>query len=203
MSTSLLESINSTHVEKMERTEIVARLLSRDGNRCQFPGETHILDFSASSGPTEVTVDHWMPQHYGKTEGWTYEQIWDLDNLKLMCKKHNAKKGDRIPNTDGTLPEKIVRKFRYRRDKRAGRADFCVSCENGHNLAFDEVCGDCGSDAQRFPRWAKVRYQDCDHEIFWCWSCSIGVTPRPSSIGTAMRQADSDELGEWFVEEDK
>lgn len=188
-------------IVKLTRQEMIDALRARDGVKCQFPDCGSNLDFSVTDGPLEVTIDHWIPQHFGKAEGWTWEEIWDLSNLKLMHKKCNAKKGDRVPNEDGTLPEKIVRKFRYRRDKRAGRAELCSSCDNGHNLAPDEVCGDCGADAQRFPRWAKVRYQDCDHELMWCWSCSIGVTPRPASLGTAMRQGDSDELGEWPVEE--
>jgi hypothetical protein len=160
------------------------------------------MDFSVKDGPLEVTIDHWLPQYWCKQEGWTPKEIWALSNLKLMHKKCNAKKGDRVPNEDGTLPEKVTRKFRYRRDKRAGRPELCDQCDNGHNLAVDEVCASCGSDAQRFPRWAKVHLKDCDHEIMWCIWCSIGDIPRTSSIGTAMRQADSDELGEWFTDTD-
>lgn len=179
-------------VIKLARAEILAALVERDGTTCQFPGENHELDFTAESGPAEVTIDHWMPQYWCKNNHWTYEEIWDLSNLKLMCKKHNAKKGDRIPNDDGSLPERAVRKFRYRRDKRAERPEFCTSCDNGHNLAMDEVCGSCGSDAQRFPRWAKVRVQDCDHEAFWCWACSIGVIERTPAMTAAMRHGMSD-----------
>lgn len=185
-------------VDKIGRAELYEALIKRDGMLCQHPDCGNTLDFSVSEGSLEVTIDHWIPQHFGKANGWTWEEIWDLSNLKLMHKKCNAKKGDLIPNEDGTLPEKKARTFRYRRQKRAGRPDLCLSCDNGHNLAVDEVCADCGSDAQRFPRWAKVKYNECDHELMWCWSCSIGVTPRPSSIGTAMRQADADELGELF-----
>lgn len=185
-------------VEKLTRQEIVDTLRARDGNVCYFPDCNEKLDFSITEGPKEVTIDHWMPQHYGKSNGWSAEQIWDLNNLFLMHKKCNAKKGDRIPNDDGTLPDRVVRKFRYRRDKRADRAEVCVSCDNGHNLSPDEVCGACGMDAQRFPRWAKVKTQDCDHELFWCIWCSIGVIERPSSVAIAMRHADSDELGEMF-----
>lgn len=184
--------------DKLTRIEMLDALRVRDGAECQYPGCTEILDFSVKDGPKEATIDHWIPQHFAKTEGWTYEEIWDLSNLKLMHKKCNAKKGDRIPNEDGTLPEKVTRKFRYRRDKRAGRPDLCTECDNGHNLFVGEICASCGCDAQRFPRWAKVRLPDCDHEISWCWACSIGVIERPSAIGTAMRQADSDELGEFI-----
>lgn len=187
-----------TTVEKLSREQIVTSLVARDGTACQYPGCSQPLDFSATEGPTEVTVDHWIPQHFGKAEGWAWEEIWDIDNLKLMHKKCNAKKGDRVPNEDGTLPERAVRKFRYRREKRAGRPDLCLECDNGHDLLVGEICGSCGCDAQRFPRSAKVRYDECDHEILWCWVCSITPDMRPASYGIAMRQADSDELGEYF-----
>jgi 5-methylcytosine-specific restriction endonuclease McrA len=143
-----------------------------------------------------------MPQVYGKENGWTREQIWDLSNLKLMHRKCNAKKGDLIPNEDGTLPEKVTKTFRYRRDKRASRPELCMECDNGHNLLAGEFCASCGCDAQRYPRSAKVRYDECDHELLWCWVCSITPDMRPASIGSAMRQADSTEFGEHLVEDE-
>lgn len=185
-------------VEKIGRAELLAALRERDGDKCQHPDCGSMLDFSILDGPLEVTIDHWIPQWYGRENDWTYEEIWDLSNLKLMHKKCNAKKGDLLPNEDGTLPEKAVRKFRYRRDKRATRAGFCEVCQNGHNLAADEICASCGGNAQAYPRWAKVKVPDCDHELLWCWACSIGVIERTSTIGIAMRQSDSDELGEMF-----
>lgn len=184
----------------LERLEIIRALVARDGTMCQFPGEEHELDFAAE-GRAEVTIDHWVPQWYGKSEGWTPDEIWDTSNLKLMCKKHNAKKGDRIPNEDGSLPEKPMSTFRYRRQKRAGRPELCLECENGHNLLIGEYCANCGCNAQRFPRWAKVNANDCSHDITWCWACSIGIVERESSVATAMRQADSTELGEMFLDE--
>lgn len=190
-----------TVTQKLTRQEMIDALRARDGYKCAYPECGGKLDFSITDGPQEVTIDHWMPQHYGKAEGWTWEEIWDINNLRLMHKKCNAKKGDRIPFEDGTLPERNVRKFRYRRDKRAGRAELCMACDNGHDLMVGEICASCGCDAQRFPRSAKVKFADCDHEVMWCWVCSITPDMRPSSVGTAMRQADSDELGEWFSEE--
>lgn len=187
---------------KLTRQEMLDALQQRDGDTCQFPDCAGELDFSIdytsldSDDPRrklEPTIDHWIPQHFGKSEGWSYEEIWDLSNLKLMHKKCNAKKGDRIPNEDGTLPERIVRKFRYRRDKRAGRAEACVACDNGHNLFAGEICASCGCDAQRFPRSAKVRFNECDHEILWCWSCSITPEMRQPAHVSAMRQAEAGE----------
>ncbi len=209
----------------VQRAELVAALRARDGNKCRYPGCIEELDFNVTSGRLEVTIDHWIPQWYGKDNGWTRDEIWDLSNLRLMHKKCNAKKGDLIPfvlcpscgystasgtkicpadgcetslpQGDGILPPRPASKFRYRRDKRADRLDGpCDVCDNGHALEIDEICAQCGMDAQRFPRWAKMKYKECDHELFWCIWCSIGDIPRPSSIGIAMRQADSTELGE-------
>jgi hypothetical protein len=181
-------------ISKPTRTEIVSILRERDGDVCQYPGHAHPLDFEVNDeSPAQVTIDHHIPQHFGKANGWTYEEIWDLSNLKLMCKKHNAQKGDRVPNPDGTLPERTVRKFRYRRDKRAGRPELCMECDNGHDLFSGEICRSCGCDAQRFPRNAKVRFDDCDHDIMWCWVCSITPDMRtPAMVDVLSDEEDED-----------
>lgn len=188
-----------------DREAIVAALRKRDGTKCQYPGEEHELDFTIIEGPRLVTIDHWVPQsHAYDTLRWTREQVWDLSNLKLMCRKHNASKGDRVPFKDGTLPAKKERTFRYRRQKRAERPEICTACNAGRDLGPDEMCASCNSGPmpERFPRWRKIESDQCDHELFWCAWCSIGVIPRVStSIGIAMRQADSDELGEYFEQE--
>lgn len=186
--------------ERMSRQEMIDALVARDGLKCQFPDCGKKMDLSVVDGPFEVTIDHWMPQVFGRENGWSFEEIWDLSNLKLMHKQCNAKKGDRVPNEDGTLPERAVRKFRYRRDKRAGRAELCVACDNGHNLFAGEVCASCGCDAQRFPRSAKVRYDECDHEILWCWVCSITPEMRPAAGIAAIRQAQSGEADGLYGE---
>lgn len=191
------ETEESRSHTKVPRSEQVAALVERDGVMCQFPDCDLELNFELTGdNDMSTTIDHWMPQWYGKSEGWTYDQIWDLSNLKLMHKKCNARKGERIPNDDGTLPKRKTRTFRYKRDKRAGRPEECSDCQNGHALEHNEVCGSCGTFGKFFNRDAKVKYSDCDHEILWCWICSITPDMRPSSIGIAMRQADTDELGE-------
>lgn len=192
-----MSDVQEQEYVKVPRADLVIQLRARDGDRCQHPDCGGRLDSSIMDGPLEETIDHWYPQYAGRADGWTMADIWSLDNLKLMHKKCNAKKGDLIPNEDGTLPAKPQSSFRFRRQKRAGRPEACEQCDNGHNLGPDEMCANCGCNAQRFPRWAKVRTQDCDHELLWCIWCSIGVIERPSSLGIAMRQADSDELGEW------
>lgn len=161
-------------ITKPNRTHLVERLRARDGDLCQFPGEQHPLDFNGT-GPAEVTIDHWFPQCFGKQNGWLMDEIWDLSNLRLLCKKHNAKKGDRVPNEDGTLPPKPARTFRYRRQKRAQRADVCTACNAGRNLGEDEWCNACGSGPQpaRYPKWRQMRPKDCDHDLFFCVGCTI------------------------------
>lgn len=185
--------MTTTISEKLTRQEYLSALRARDGDTCLHPDCGRELDFSITDGSMEVTIDHWIPQHFGKANGWTLDEIWSVDNLKLMHKKCNAKKGDLIPNDDGTLPEKIVRKFRYRRDKRAGRPELCLECNNGHDLFVGEFCASCGCDAQRFPRSAKVRYNECDHDITWCWACSITPDMRPRAGISAIRQAEAGE----------
>jgi hypothetical protein len=161
---------------------------------CQHPDCSQELDFEIIDGPLEVTIDHWMPQWWGKEQGWSPEKIWAVKNLKLMHKKCNAKKGDLIPNPDGTLPKKVVSNFKFRRQKRAGRPELCTECNNGHNLFAGEICANCGCNAQRFPLAAKVRFSECDHELMWCWLCSITPEMRPASVDIAVRQGES---GEW------
>lgn len=196
MTTEILveDSIDSTRYRKVPRAELVAALRERDGTKCMFPGCGNELDFSIDEGPREVTLDHWIPQWYGKEHGWTMDQIWSVDNLKLMEKKCNAKKGERVPNEDGSLPARVESTFRFRRQKRAGRPELCVECDNGHNLFVGEICANCGCNAQRFPKSAKVTFGDCDHEILWCWVCSITPNMRPAAVDTAVLQGES---GEW------
>jgi len=169
------ERMEATRHHRPTRAELVLALIERDGDECAYCER----DFSQR----ERTLDHVFPQSRAYAEGWTYEQVWDLSNLVLACKPCNARKGDQLLNEDGTIPVKTKRTFRYRRDKRATRpSEPCVMCDNGHNLFIGEICAQCGCDAQRFPRSAKVRADQCDHALTWCWSCSIGLTPRSGSL---------------------
>lgn len=160
--------------EKLSRAEIIAVLIERDGDECRYCHR----DFSQR----ERTIDHVYPQARAREDGWTFEQIWDLSNLALACKPCNAKKGDQLLDENGQIPSRRERTFRYRRDKRAQRTDACTACDNGHNLFINEVCSACGCDAQRFPRSAKVKANECDHAITWCWACCIGVIERTGAI---------------------
>ncbi len=166
------ERLEAERRSRPTRAELVLALIERDGDECRYCRR----DFRQR----ERTIDHVYPQSRGFADGWTYEQVWDLSNLALACKPCNAKKGDQLLDENGEIPKRKERTFRYRRDKRAMRAEVCTACNVGRDLGPDEVCASCGSGPQpeRFPRWAKMPSKDCDHEAFWCWACSIGVIPR-------------------------
>ena len=170
-------------IEKLPRDTIIELLVERDGATCQYPDCGRELDFKVVEGPVETTIDHWLPKSYGLSMDWTWDQIWDMDNLRLMHKKCNAKKGDLIPNADGTIPDRPTKTFRSRRQKRVGRPDICTACSAGRDLARNEMCAVCqhGAAPLRFPRWAKVSSAECDHQMFWCWACSIGIVDRASA----------------------
>lgn len=175
--------------DRPTRAELVLALIDRDGDECHYCER----DFRQR----ERTIDHVYPQSRAYADGWTYQQVWDLSNLVLACKPCNAKKGDQLLNEDGTIPARKTRTFRYRRDKRAERAEICTSCSAGRDLGPDEVCSSCGSGPmpERFPRWAKMSATDCDHEAFWCWSCSIGITPRVGATEMLVMSHESGEYG--------
>lgn len=172
-------------VEKLDRTTILELLTERDGSACQYPGCGNELDFSITddNDPFFVTIDHWMPKSYLRKLGMTWAEIWDIDNLRLMEKKCNAKKGDRVPNSDGSIPERARNTFRYRRQKRAERPEICTACNAGRNLLEGQICASCNSGPMplRAPRWKKRNIRDCDHAILWCPGCAAGWIPRASA----------------------
>jgi hypothetical protein len=166
-----------TKPAELTRRDIHKQLVERDGTLCQYPGEAHELDFDAETGPGEVTIDHWIPQYWCLENGWTPLEIWALSNLKLMCKRHNAYKGDRIPNEDGTLPphpKDNLTLFQRRADK-TGRVDVCDTCESGRLLFAGEVCDICGSGPQptTFPKYLQRSPKECDHRFYHCWWCTV------------------------------
>ena len=162
------------------RSELVDALVTRDGLICQHPDCGRSLSLAEPEGPLQVTVDHTEPQVWCRDNGWTDEQIWALDNLTLMHKKCNADKGSRRYIAPGILEPKPVNRLKFRRDKVAQRPEVCTKCTAGRDLGPNEVCAACGSGPMpaRFPRWAKVPSKECDHELFWCWLCSSGLTER-------------------------
>ena len=162
----------------LNRTQIVETLLERDGDTCRYPGKEHPLDLTAPETSNEaVTIDHWIPQSWGLSHGWTPIEIWALENLKLMCKHHNALKGDRMPLEDGTLPPhpKDNRNIWEIRADKSKRVDVCQTCESGRLLLLGEICDVCGSGPQpvSFPKHAQRSPKECDHHFNHCWMCIV------------------------------
>ncbi len=151
----------------MSREAIIQTIMRRDGRFCFHPmcGEpfkTH----------KDITFDHWIPRSRGGTDS--------IDNYRLMHKKCNASKSDKMPNEDGTLPEIINHNSASRRAARGLRPEVCTKCSSGRMLGPFESCLVCGSGPMpdRFPRWAKAPVSECDHSQFWCSWCSIGDIER-------------------------
>jgi hypothetical protein len=166
---------------KLTKPEIIAALFKRDGDNCMHPKCGKPLG-------TDITIDHIYPRGRAREDGWTEEQLWDLSNLHLMHFKCNQDKADRPYIEPGQLKPRPVRKFRYRRQKRAERPEVCMSCNAGRDLSYDEVCASCNSGPMplRAPRWRKMAVEDCDHAIFWCVGCASGWIDRAGALEMIM-----------------
>lgn len=152
----------------MSRREIVQMLLERDDNLCKHPDCK--LPFTEKDGPT---IDHWIPQSKGGSS--------ELVNLKLMHKRCNSQKSDRVPDADGNLPALKKRETITRAMRRDQRPVVCTACKSGRLLGPDEECMKCGSGPMppKFPGWSKMRPSECTHEgIWWCWCCICGIVER-------------------------
>ena len=135
-----------------------------------------------SFGDEKPTIEHWIPRSAGGSD--------ELDNLRITHKKCNVMKSDTIPNPDGTLPirPKRVPYYKRRNDRREILDKFCYDCEGGRRLAEGEFCSVCGSPPgpPENPRYLKRRSPECDHNIFWCWACSIGIVEKKSAAQNLM-----------------
>ena len=163
------------------RNAILAALIERDGLICVYPNEEHPVSLE-DTGPDEVTIDHRHPQAWCLKNGWTDEQIWDMSNLQILCRRHNARKGDRLYRDDGTL-EPRTRDLKIK----IPRPEHCDVCESGRLLLDGEVCEYCGSHPQplSFPKYAQRRPKECDHSIYHCFMCVVGFVPRVPASATA------------------
>jgi hypothetical protein len=146
----------------LTRAERIEFLVDRDGPDC-------FLCRNPFKEEVDITFDHWIPQSKGGT--------WHVDNLRLMHKRCNALKGDRMPNPDGTLPplpKDLLGPFHIRADK-SGRIDVCDTCESGRLLLAGEICEICGSGPQplTYPKHLQKKPKECDHHINHCWMCLV------------------------------
>lgn len=146
----------------MHKYEMIEAISLRDGYFCFICKEP----FGKREKPT---IDHWIPLSRGGT--------WVLSNLRLAHKSCNIWKSDRLPNPDGTIPEKPERSRSKRKKERPA---LCGTCHAGRGLNMNQICPDCGSFPQprTFPMWAKKRPYECDHNINHCFSCIIGLVER-------------------------
>lgn len=175
---------------RMNRLEMFKALEDRDGPDCFLCKRPFIVDEDGApvTPGQEKTIDHWYPQSYLFALGKTYDEVWDLSNLRLAHKSCNAKKGDLVPENDYDVPKRATKTPATRKAKRAERTEVCHVCESGRLVSYGEACGTCGSGPmpEVFPQFAKAKANECDHEYFWCWSCSIGITPRKAAIITVL-----------------
>lgn len=168
--------------QRLSREEIISLVLKRDGASCYHPDcRKKFQEIGGKVDREDVTIDHWYPQARGGT--------WDLDNLRLMHKSCNARKGDLIPLSDTELPLKSRRSnHAERRAARSARVDVCTRCESGRLVQAGERCMVCGSGPQpgSFPRHAQKKPRDCSHG--WvdprdhCWMCVIGHVARKPAM---------------------
>jgi hypothetical protein len=158
------------------KQEIVEILKSRDGDSC-FICKKEFVDESP-------TIDHWIPLAHGGGS--------EIENLRLAHRKCNTEKADRIPNEDGTIPEKNItslQRYRMKRtNKKKLREQICRICDNGRKLAEKDICRACGSPAgpEHYPHYLKRQSNLCDHNINWCWACSIGIVERKSALSNIL-----------------
>lgn len=162
----------------MSREEIILAIEARDGLDCFLCKKPFSKD--KNSELFEVTIDHWYPQSVAFAQGWTYDEVNGLSNLRKAHRPCNAAKGDLVPNPDGTLPE------RPKKDRaiKVPRPMSCDTCMNGRILLLGEICPDCSSGPQprAFPKTLQKTPKECDHSSYHCWMCVIGHIPRRSAI---------------------
>ena len=160
-----------------DRAAAIEYLKERDGEKCQFPDCKLPFD----SGKHALTIDHIYPQSKAREDGWTFEKIWSYENLQLMGKSCNARKGNLLYDENGNLP---LTERRVRVDKSQRRPP-CGLCEDGRLLFENEICGLCGSlpGPPGFPKYLQRTPKECEHgwgvnpEEF-CWLCNLGFVER-------------------------
>ena len=158
-----------------DRQAAIEYLIERDGPGCQFPGCTH--EFSPEPGsPWHRTIDHSYPQGKAREAGWTWEQIWDTDNLKIYHRICNQRKGETLYNEDGSLTlVEVIRTVKL------VRPDICQTCYAGRLLVRDETCPDCYSVPQptTWPAYLQRDPRECAHDrTSHCRFCVPGFVER-------------------------
>lgn len=180
----------------LSRRERLTIIRDRDGIFCFHPDcgkpfKNLTADIEITEGNLllfeDITFDHWYPRSLGGT--------WDVENLRLMHKRCNALKGDTVPNEDGTITPPARQNAADRRNAaRSRRVEVCKTCNSGRALEYGDVCADCGSGPMplKFPNWAQMRPKDCDHDMFHCWACVLGIYERRAAIHDVVNSSELD-----------
>mgnify|MGYP003347368453 FL=1 len=156
----------------MGRHQVIDILVSRDGPNCFL--------CQKSFDNEKPTLDHWIPRYRGGSH--------NIENLRLMHRQCNLDKGNLMPNPDGTIPEKPrrpgINSYAANQRKKEIIAAICPECQDGRMLRENELCTSCGQPPgpAHAPIYLKRRSPECDHSIFWCWACSIGIVERKQAI---------------------
>jgi hypothetical protein len=152
-----------------DREQTIAALIDRDGYKCQYPGCRLPFDPDPESRYGR-SLDHIYPQVKAKADGWTFEQIWSLDNLQLMHRICNSRKSDLTYDENGNLPL-----LGRQKTARVPRPEWCALCENGRALYPGEECPECFSGPQptNWPATLQRSPKDCDHSTYHCWFCTV------------------------------
>jgi len=159
-------------MKTISKQEVISIIKNRDGDFCFICKKEFIEE--------PPTIDHWIPKAHGGKD--------DVENLRITHRKCNTEKADRIPNEDGTIPEKnLTNMQRYnlkKEHKKKLKEKVCHICENGRKLKKYDTCRVCGSEAgpKHAPHYLKRPANLCDHNLNWCWACSIGIVNRKSTL---------------------
>lgn len=154
---------------RLSRPETVKLLIATYGKKCFYCDR----EFTSS---LSCTIDHFMPQSWCKAQGWTYEEINHIDNLRPACRPCNVLKGDVVPDEDGNFEMPTRRE----RTIKAPRPEPCDVCNSGRLIAPGDNCEDCGSSAQpaAAPAYIQRSPKECDHAFYHCWQCHLGFVER-------------------------
>lgn len=149
----------------LNRSETIEKLAIRDGLKCAWLNCEYEINNS-----NILTIEHVKTRSSGGTD--------DLWNLELLCMKHNYHRADReYISYELRILEPINKKVKPPKIKR-NKPSQC--CNQGRDLAENEVCSTCGSEPQPqpFPRFLKRELKDCDHATTFCWACALGFRER-------------------------
>ncbi|QLF83348.1 HNH endonuclease [Rhodococcus phage NiceHouse] len=167
------EEISEGKRKRLKTAETIEALIERDGDFCQFnecPYDRYVFTNSNFR-----TIDHVIPRSAGGED--------DMSNYVLMHFKCNNKKGSRLYLEDGRLEPLPFKEPKSKVVKRPPTE----CCNEGRSLDKDEICDTCGSLPQpyAFPKWAQMDSKDCDHSIFHCKWCVIGLYERTPASSQA------------------